>query len=319
VELVAVRLHLLEETLDAAEAVGAGVDPLTIGGRQVAVGHRHVDPPLLGGLEELLLVPAPGGVGPRLHRAVGKAPRGVGDDEALVVAEDVAEALALRAGAERVVEGEEEGLRPREGRLAARAAELAAHRYHRAPGDVDLGASLALGERRLERLGDAPPRLAAEDHPVEDDEDGLAGGRLGEIGGPARRVSELVEGAPQLHAREPPPQERGVDRAGIGAGRGRQREADEGAGVGMVAKERLRHALRRVAASLLPALWAVDAPDPPEEETEVVIELGRGAHGGAGGADGILLFQRDGRPHVLDAVHVGAIHPLEEHARVRRE
>jgi hypothetical protein len=87
----------------------------------------------------------------------------------------------------------------------------------------------------------------------------------------------------------------------------------------VIAHERLGHALRRVAARLLAALRAVDAPDAAEEQAEVVVELGRGAGGRPGGAHGVLLLERDGGPHVLDAVHVGAIHPLEEHAGVGRE
>jgi hypothetical protein len=89
-------------------------------------------------------------VRPRLDRALGEAARLVGDDQVLVVAEDIAEALALRAGADGMVEGEEERLRPGEGRLAARAAIFAADRDHLAIQHVDLGAALAFGERGLQ-------------------------------------------------------------------------------------------------------------------------------------------------------------------------
>jgi hypothetical protein len=51
----------------------------------------------------------------------------------------------------------------------------------------------------------------------------------------------------------------------------------------------------------------------------VVVQLGGGTHRGARGADRILLLERDGGPDVLDAVHVRAVEPLQEHAGVGRE
>jgi hypothetical protein len=150
VQLVAVRLHLLEEALDTRVAIGARVHPLAVGGGQLRVRAGHVDPALLRRLEELFLVPAAGGMSPGLHRAVGEAARLVGDDQVLVVPEDVAEALALGTGAEGMVEGEEERLRPGERGLAARAAILAADRDHLAIQHVDLGSAFTLGERGLQ-------------------------------------------------------------------------------------------------------------------------------------------------------------------------
>jgi hypothetical protein len=258
-------------------------------------------------------------MGPGLHGAVGEAPRLIGHYEVLVVAEDIAESLALGAGPEWVVEREEEGLRPGEGSLAARTAVLATHRYHLAAEHVHLGAALALGERRLERLGDPPPGLAAEGHAVEDDEDALTGRRGGEIGGPPRRVGQLVDLAAELDAGESAPEEGRVDRARVGSGGGGEGEADEGARVGVVPHQRLGHALGGVAPRLLAAARAVDAPDAAEEETQVVVQLGGGARRRARGPDGVLLLEGNGRPHALDPVHVGTVHPLEEHARVGRE
>ena len=193
VELVAVRLHLLEEPLDPAEAVGARVDPRAIGGGKLAIRAAHVHPALLGRLEELLLVPAPRRMRPGLHRAVGEAPRGIGHHQLLVVAEDIAEALALGAGPEGMVEREEERLRPGQGRLAARAAVLAADRDHRAAQDVHLGPALALGQRGLEGLGHPAPRLAAERHAVQDDQDAAAPAR-GRAGRRAARRRRRARG-----------------------------------------------------------------------------------------------------------------------------
>ncbi len=57
-QLVPVGLDLLEEPLDAREALPARVDPLAVGLGEVGIRSRHVDATLLGMLEELLLVPA---------------------------------------------------------------------------------------------------------------------------------------------------------------------------------------------------------------------------------------------------------------------
>ena len=62
VQLVPVGLDLLEESLDAREALPARVDPLSVGLGEVGIRSRHVDAALLGMLEELLLVPAARGM-----------------------------------------------------------------------------------------------------------------------------------------------------------------------------------------------------------------------------------------------------------------
>jgi hypothetical protein len=60
----------------------------------------------------------------------------------------------------------------------------------------------------------------------------------------------------------------------------------------------------------------VHAADLGEEQAQVVVQLGGGAHRGARGAHRVLLLERDGGPDVLDAVHVGPIEALQEHAGV---
>src|SRR5258708_40093592 len=99
-ELVAVGLDLLEEALDACETVAAFVDPLPVFLVELGVGTCHVHAPLLRRLDELFLVPASRRMGPRLHRALAQAAGRVGDDQRLVVAKNITEALALGAGAE---------------------------------------------------------------------------------------------------------------------------------------------------------------------------------------------------------------------------
>ena len=55
------------------------------------------------------------------------------------------------------------------------------------------------------------------------------------------------------------------------------------------------------------------------EELEVVVNLGEGADGGAGGANLILLFDRDRRWNMIDAIDKGLVHAIKELSHVGRE
>jgi len=63
----------------------------------------------------------------------------------------------------------------------------------------------------------------------------------------------------------------------------------------------------------------VNAADLRVEETQIVVDLGGGADGGPRRPHRVLLLEGDGRPDLLDLVHVGTIHPVEEHSSVGRQ
>src|SRR2546425_4742877 len=112
VQLVAVGLDLLEEAIDAGELAVAVVDEAALALAQPLPRNLEIYPGPPRRLHELALVPLAGRVRPRLDRARAEAEGAVANDERLLVLEDVAEALALRAGAERMVEREEQRLVP---------------------------------------------------------------------------------------------------------------------------------------------------------------------------------------------------------------
>ena len=70
---------------------------------------------------------------------------------------------------------------------------------------------------------------------------------------------------------------------------------------------------------LLAALGAVGGAHPGPQQAEVVVDLGDGAHGGAGVFAGGLLVDGDGGGEAVDVVHIGLLHLAQEHAGVRGE
>ena len=56
-----------------------------------------------------------------------------------------------------------------------------------------------------------------------------------------------------------------------------------------------------------------------EQQLQVIVELRHRADGGARGAHGIGLIDRDGRQDSFDAIHLRLVHAIEELARIGRE
>ena len=81
--------------------------------------------------------------------------------------------------------------------------------------------------------------------------------------------------------------------------------------------EMARDDFGRIAHDLLAALPAERAPDPGEEQPQVIVNLGGGADGRSGVSDAVLLANRNGRTDPFDAIDVGLLHALEELPRIR--
>ena len=80
-----------------------------------------------------------------------------------------------------------------------------------------------------------------------------------------------------------------------------------------------RNDLGGVAHDLLTALPAERAPDPGEEQPQVIVDLGGGANGRSGVSDAVFLANRDGGTDPFDAIDVRLLHPLEKLPRVGRQ
>ena len=83
--------------------------------------------------------------------------------------------------------------------------------------------------------------------------------------------------------------------------------------------DRIGHLLHGLGRDLPAALPAIGFADAREEQAQVVVHLGHGAHGGAGVLARGLLFDGDGRGEAVDGIHVGLVHLAQELARVGRE
>jgi hypothetical protein len=80
--------------------------------------------------------------------------------------------------------------------------------------------------------------------------------------------------------------------------------------------DHLAHGLRRQRHTMLGAAWNAG---PGIEQTQVIVDFGDGTHGRARVVGGGFLFDRNRRGQALDVIHVGLVHQREELARIGRE
>ena len=173
--LVLLALEPPEETADAIEleAVALNHQALVLG-RQILPRHVERDVELLRRsfhLRELRLVVR---LGPWLHCPLPQGFRPIGHDQVHVELDDVAEAMARGAGAERIVEREEPGLRVFVGdaapaTLEALAEHMARHRPRILAGNLQRkGRAAALRVGGLDRVGQTRALIAVDLHPIHD-------------------------------------------------------------------------------------------------------------------------------------------------------
>jgi hypothetical protein len=342
-----------EEAAHAGPGPAVAVDdepPLL--GREVAPRHveRHAD--RLRHLLQIGEVRTVVRLGPRLDGALGDRLGLVGHHEIDVEFDDVAEAVAGRAGAERVVEREQARLRRlvRQGARPALEALAEDVPHVGRPVVAELHgpgrpAALLIGD--LDRIGEPGPLVGTRAQPIDDHRQRgapveIRGRQVFEGHGPA--VHEQAAEALPAQRLDGGPSGRGrpgfgdrLDRtlvAGVGrvigllVGRGmrgqrggedRHVEADEQPRAVGQSQEAVGHDLRGLADHLDAAGGAERAAHAREEQAHVVVHLGDGAHGGARIAHAVLLADGNRRRDALDPVDVGLLHPLEELPRVGRQ
>ena len=231
------------------------------------------------------------------------------DHQAVVDADDAAEAAAGLAGADRRIERETARRRFAIGDVAAGAVQrtrVAPGFAHVVPGrilqDMHMQPAAADAQRGFQRLGESSGVGAGGPQPVLHDFDRLPAARAD------ARVALLLEQRQHFAVLE--------------ILRYRDVETDERARIAGCSRPLLQiaaDALGRVAADDIPAASAVQMRAAREQQLEMVVELGHRADGRARGAHRIRLVDGDRWRNALDAVHRRLVHAVEELPRVRRE
>jgi hypothetical protein len=260
-------------------------------------------------VELVAAVPAADGAG-------GQRQIGVGDDALGVEEIDIAQAVALGAGAHRVVEREQPRFELGQREAAHRAGELGREQVLGAAVHLDGdGAALGVGEGGLEGFGDAAAQVLAHLEAVDHHLDDVAAVLVEH-----RHVVELMHHAIDAHPHEALGAQFGEQVGLLALAAADHRGDDHQLGVFGQGQHRVDH-LRDALGfeGVLRVVGAVGRAGAGVEQAQVVVDLGDGAHRGARVVAGGLLLDGDGRRQALDQVHVGLFHQLQELPRVGRQ
>ncbi len=295
-------------------AAGAVEDNLALVFRQRLEGLLDVEAAVRGEacqqLEIELVAPVPAA-----DSAGGERQVRIGDDARRIEEADVAEAIALRAGAHRVVEGEQARLQFLQRVAAHRAGE--AGREEVLTAGIHLhrhGAAVGVDQRRLEGFGQALARVGAYLEAIHHHVDGVLA-----VLRQLRQGVDVVHLAVHAQPHEALRAQLGEQVMLFALAAGHDWGEDHQLGVfGQLQHvvHHLRDALRR---ERLAVLRAVRRAGTGEEQAQVVVDLGDGADRRARVVAGGLLLDGDGRRETLDEVDIRLLHQLQELPRVGRE
>ncbi len=311
-DLVALLLHVLEEAVDPGHALGTLPEQAALPGIQLAVGA--VDGKVVTGAvaDEVLLPLAQLLPAPRRHAVIIDAQALVRDHQVGIDADYAAVPFALRTGAHRVVEAEEVGAGLLEGNAIGFETVAERHLAPVLPEQDQL--TLSFEEGGFGAVGRAALVLRIPGHGCQAVHHQEPGAFQRFLGG--QQVLDAVHFLAVMDA--------GIalllqdvqvflDAAPLGDGQRRQHE--HGAAV-RVAVHPGHHVLHGVALHGLATHRADGAPRPGEEELQVVVDLGAGAHRAARVAGLHLLLDGDGRADADDAVHIGLLQAPHELAGI---
>ena len=269
--------------------------------------HAHGAAGLVG-LHEILVAGGKRGGGKHLQGAVGN--RFVGDDAAVVVVGDAA-AVALAGGAcaQRRIAAEEAGARLLQRvPVAAELAGLLPAAICR--GEGDLRHILPQVQGGFQRLHEAGAGIGHQLHAVLHHQPALhAQGRF-------LRLGKTQHTAPHQYAQVALRLERlhHFRKRAHGA----HRKAHQRRCTGMRGYQLIGHALRRGGAHHI-ASGIAPHGQAGENELQVLIHAGHGAHGGAGVLHAVALAQGNGGRHILHRLHIRAVHAVHELSHIGRE
>ena len=261
---------------------------------------------------------------PAFDRTAGQAQRGKGHHALGVEHFGVAQTVAGRAGAHGRVERKQAGFELAHA-VAAHGTSKARRKavLHAAVEVEHQGAAIGQAQRGLEALGQALAQgvgcavfghlvahLEAVDHHVDVVLFGFLQRGQG-VGFDHLAVDPKAHKALRLHLRKQ------VNVFAFFLSRhGCQHHQTGLVGHGQHGVHHLRHALRGQGQVVFGAVRGASAG---EEQTQVIVDLGDRAHGGARVVAGGLLLNRDRGRQALDQVHIGLVHQLQKLPRIGRQ
>ncbi len=259
-------------------------------------------------IELVLLVPA-------ANRAAGQR-RGRLHDDALGVEElDHPEAVALRAGAHRVVEREQARLQFLQRIRADRAGELGREQVL----DIALhfqrdGPSFGMAQRRLEGFGEALAHVVAHLQAVDDDIDGVLL-RLGQL----RHSVDFVNRAVDAHPRKTLGAQFGEQVHLLALAVGHHRRQDHQLRFGRQRQHRIDHLRHRLRRQRLVVLRAIRRAGAGEQQAQVIVDFGDRADGRPRVVRSRLLLDGNRRRQAFDQVDIRLLHQLQKLPGVGRQ
>ena len=264
----------------------------------------------LDDLEIELVLPVPAA-----DRAAGQRRVRLGDHPLGVEELDDAEAVALRAGAHRVVEREQARLEFLQRVGADRAGELGREQVLGAAVHLERhGPPLGVAQRRLEGFGQALTHVVAHLEAIDHDIDGVLL-RLGQLGYGVDFINRAVD----PHAGETLGAQFGKEVELLALAVGDHRRQDHQPGFGRQGEHGIDHLRHRLRLERLVVLRAVRRAGAGEQQAQVIVDLGDGADGRARVVRGRLLLDGNRRRQALDQVDVGLLHQLQKLPGVGRQ
>ena len=292
-----------------------------------AVGAVHQDMADLlrqfspGGIQTESQFPGQGGQngvgkGARLHAGlpaqdrdgpVIDRPGRIRDDQVRIELHPVAQAQAVGTGAEGIVEGKASGLDLGNGGPAVGAGEVLAELAQFSPDDVHLQETLGQAQGVLDGIGQAAFN-ARPDHQAVHDDLNVMLDILFQLDVFGNVILAAVDPQADIAGPAGPVNDFGV--LALAAPDHRRQQLQAGAlGQG---HDLVHHLVHSLAGDLPAAFGAVGDADPGIEQTQVVIDLRHGAHGGPGVAVGGFLVDGDGRGQTVDLFHIRLFHLAQE-------
>ncbi len=254
---------------------------------------------------------------PAANRAAGQTELGMGHHPRRVEALDLAEPVASRAGADRIVEGEQLGFEQRRRRAANRAGGAAVKRGQLTAVGVER-AHRAFGQtqRGLQALSQTLTQIGAGLDAIDHHLDALRRRGVG-IGQALRIDHHAVE--PKTHKALRPQRRQSPGGRSAHLRRRQRRENEQPPSLGP-GDERIDHLRNRLRLQrLVGMVGAMRRARAGVQQPQVIVNFRHRAYGGARVVAGGLLLDGDGRGQPFDQIDIGLFHQLQKLPRIGRQ